>query len=331
MADDNSLVPLPRVPLGDAVAGAVDWVNDVAKPALDGFGDVVSTVVDGFTAALLFPPPVIMVLLLALLGAAVRSVRFGAMALLGLLLIVSMELWTPAMELLALILIATVVAAAIAIPLGILGARSGRASAVMKPILDFMQTMPAFVYLIPGVAFFSIGVVPGFVMTVIFALPPGVRLTELGIRQVDSEVVEAGTAFGGSSRQILRGIQLPLALPTIMAGINQVIMLALSMAVIAGFIGAPGLGSEVVESIASLNLGLGFEAGVSVVILAIYLDRITSSFGTAGAVRGRLGRVRSMIGRGRTTTTTAEGDVGETPVADEHPSPPRTGATAAAR
>ncbi len=341
MADGTRLLPLPRVPVGEAVADAVDWVNDVAGPALDVFADALSVVVDGFTAALLFLPPIVMVVLLGLLGLVIRSVRFGVLSTVALLLIVSMELWAAAMQLLAVILLATVVAAVIAIPLGILAARSQAASAVTKPVLDFMQTMPAFVYLIPGVAFFGIGVVPGLVMTVIFALPPGVRLTELGIRQVDAEVVEAGTAFGGSSRQILRGIQLPLALPTIMAGINQVIMLALSMAVIAGFIGAPGLGKSVVESIASLRLGLGFEAGISVVILAIYLDRLTSSFGTAGAVSGRLGRFRSMVGRGGSTTTTVEASGGSSDhtgstqdgedTAGAQPSRPAGGATAAAR
>ncbi|MEJ5946729.1 ABC transporter permease subunit [Pseudokineococcus basanitobsidens] len=300
MAEVNEIVPLPRVPVGDAVEAAVDWVGDVAGPVLDGFATATSTVVEGFTSLLLLPPPVVLALLLGLLGVAVRSVRFGVLSAVALLLVVSMGLWVSAMELLALILIATVVATAVPVPVGILAARSDRTSAVVKPVLDFMQTMPAFTYLIPAVAFFSIGVVPGFVTTVIFALPPGVRLTELGIRQVDAEVVEAGTAFGGSPRQILRGIQLPLALPTIMAGINQVIMLALSMAVVAGFIGAPGLGSDVVRSIASLDLGLGFEAGLSVVVLAIYLDRLTASFGTAGAVRGRLSRTPSMLGRGST-------------------------------
>jgi glycine betaine/proline transport system permease protein len=139
--------------------------------------------------------------------------------------------------------------------------------------------MPAFVWLVPVVTLFSIGVVPGVVATIIFALPPGVRLTELGIRNVDSEVVEAANAFGATPRQTLFGVQLPLAMPTIMAGVNQVIMLALSMAVIAGLVGAEGLGGEVTEAIATLNIGLGFEAGLSVVMLAIYLDRVTASIG----------------------------------------------------
>lgn len=309
MADTAELVPLPRVPLGDGVEAVADWVASALGPVLDAFSVVVTEVVDAVSWVLLLAPPLVGVLLLGLLGAAVRSVRFGVVSALALLLVVSMELWEPMVDLLALILVAATVATAIAVPLGILAARSDRTSAVLKPVLDFMQTMPAFVYLVPAVIFFGIGVVPGFVTTIVFALPPGVRLTELGIRQVDREVVEAGTAFGGSPRQILRGIQLPLALPTIMAGVNQVIMLALSMAVIAGLIGAPGSGAVVVQSISRLNVGLGFEAGLSVVILAIYLDRLTASLG-AGGLRDRLSRTRSLLGRG--STSDDAGDIGPT-------------------
>ena len=187
-----------------------------------------------------------------------------------------MELWPQAMETLALLLVATLVSVVIAVPLGIAAAKSDRVSAFVRPVLDFMQTMPAFVYLVPAVVFFGLGVVPGVITTIIFALPPGVRLTELGIRQVDGETVEAGHAFGSSPGQILRGIELPLARATIMAGVNQVIMLGLSMAVIAGLIGAGGLGQVVVTSISRLDVGLGFEGGLAVVILAIYLDRLTA-------------------------------------------------------
>jgi ABC-type proline/glycine betaine transport system permease subunit len=157
-----------------------------------------------------------------------------------------------------------------------------------------MQTMPAFVWLVPVVFLFGIGYVPGVVATIIFALPPGVRLTELGIRNVDAEVVEAAHAFGSTNRQTLFGVQLPLAMPTIMAGVNQVIMLALSMAVIAGLVGAGGLGGEVTAAIATGNLGLAFEAGLSVVILAVYLDRVTAAFG-AGGVLSRLRRKQAEV------------------------------------
>jgi glycine betaine/proline transport system permease protein len=192
------------------------------------------------------------------------------------------------MQTLALVLVAALVAVIIAIPLGIWSARNATVRAVLKPILDFMQTMPAFVYLIPAIVFFSIGVVPGLVATVIFALPPGVRLTELGIRGVDSETVEAGQAFGAKPGQILRGIQLPLAMPTILAGVNQVIMLALSMAVIAGMAGADGLGKMVVEAISTVNIAKGVEAGLGVVLIAVFLDRVTAALGTLGRNRGSL-------------------------------------------
>ncbi|MEJ5914048.1 ABC transporter permease [Pseudokineococcus sp. 1T1Z-3] len=311
---ENVIVPLPRPPVGDTIDAAADWVAVTFEPVLDGFAAGVSAVIVGLTDVFLLVPPLLAVVVLALLATLVRSVRFGVLSFLALLLVASMDLWGPTIELLSLIVIATAAACAIGIPIGIAAARSERTSSAVKPVLDFMQTMPAFAYLIPAVTFFSLGAVPGFVVTVIFSLPPAVRLTELGIRQVDAEVVEAGTAFGGSQRQILRGIQLPLALPTIMAGINQVIMLALSMAVIAGFIGAPGLGSVVVEGITRLNLGLGFEAGLAVVILAIYLDRLTAAFAT-DVPRRRLARARSLLGRG--STSGAAGDQGEDGLSQE--------------
>ena len=189
-----------------------------------------------------------------------------------------MDVWVSAMQTFALVLVAALIAIVIAVPLGILMARNSAARAVLRPVLDFMQTMPAYVYLIPAIIFFGIGVVPGVVA--IFSLPPGVRFTELGIRGVDAERVEAGQAFGATPGQILRGIQLPLAAPTIMGGINQVIMLSLSMAVIAGIAGADGLGKDVVAAISTLNVPMGVEAGLGVVILAIFLDRVTSALGT---------------------------------------------------
>ena len=191
---------------------------------------------------------------------------------------------------------ATATALIIAIPLGIWAARNRYVSAVVRPVLDLMQTMPAFVYLIPAVLFFSIGAVPGLFATLIFAMPPGVRMTELGIKQVDKETVEAGRAFGATDWEILTGIQLPLAIPTIMAGVNQVIMLALSMAVIAGMVGADGLGQEVVSALAKINIAKGTEAGLSIVFLAIFLDRVTSALG-APREKGSLLSLMSGIGR----------------------------------
>lgn len=217
------------------------------------------------------------VLIFMALAMFVSGWRLAVFTVLGFLLIISMDRWNEAMSTLALVLVATGLAVAVAIPIGILAAYSNRVSTVVKPILDFMQTMPAFVYLIPAIAFFGVGQVPGVIATIVFAMPPGVRLTELGIRQVDKELVEAGEAFGAPNLQILRGIQLPLALTTIMAGINQVIMLSLSMVVIAGMVGAGGLGNVVYSGIARADVVLGFEGGVAVVILAIFLDRLTAS------------------------------------------------------
>ncbi|MDA3627970.1 proline/glycine betaine ABC transporter permease [Saccharopolyspora oryzae] len=267
---------LPRIPVGDWFEAVVDWLNNNVGPLFNFIDLVLRSAVSGLSFALNFLPALVMVLLFAGLGWWLRSWRFGLFGLIGFGLVASMQEFQPAMQTLSLVLVATVISIAIGIPLGVLMARNSKASALLRPVLDLMQTMPAFVYLVPVIVFFNIGEVPGVVATVIFSLPPGVRLTELGIRQVDHEVVEAGEAFGSPSRKILTGIQLPLAMPSIMAGVNQVIMLALSMVVIAGMVGAPGLGSNIYEAVTRVQLSQGFEAGLSVVILAVYLDRITA-------------------------------------------------------
>lgn len=270
---------VPRIPVGDAIETAFDWVDENLGAFFDVVATVVEVSVDGLTGLLTAPPALVIAAVLAGLAVLARGWKLGAMSLLGFVAIVGMGQWEASMQTLSLVVFATVVAVIIAVPVGIAAARSDKVSTAVRPVMDLMQTMPAFVWLVPVVTLFSIGVVPGVVATIIFALPPGVRLTELGIRQVDPEVVEAGHAFGSTPREILRGIQLPLALPTVMAGINQVIMLALSMAVIAGLVGAGGLGGVVTSSIARLDVGLGFEGGLAVVILAIYLDRLTASIG----------------------------------------------------
>lgn len=289
------LVDVPKIPIGDSIQKFFDWLTTNLGGFFDAVSNIMGSAVDAFITVLQAPDPLVMAALFAVFGFFVRGWRFALIALAGLVLVISVEQWDAAMQTLALVLVSTVVAIVIAIPLGVLAASSGRASAVLRPVMDLMQTMPAFVWLVPVVTLFSIGVVPGVVATIIFALPPGVRLTELGIRNVDSEIVEAAHAFGSTPRQTLFGVQLPLALPTIMAGVNQVIMLALSMAVIAGLVGAEGLGGQVSEAIATLNLGLGFEAGLSVVILAIYLDRVTASLGQGSSGSGL--RLRSRKGR----------------------------------
>ncbi|MBM7832516.1 ABC-type proline/glycine betaine transport system permease subunit [Agromyces cerinus] len=269
-----------RLPLGDWADAVIDFITDV----FGGFFTVVRNIFAGFYDVVDFvlqtPPFWIVILVLAAVAWLAKGWKLAIGTALGLLVIVGVDQWDNAMSTLALVLVASLIAVVISVPLGVLAARSDVASKIIRPILDFMQTMPAMVYLIPALILFRVGVVPGIVATIIFAMAPGVRLTELGIRGVDKEVVEAGQAFGSSPWRILRQIQLPLAMPSIMAGVNQVIMLSLSMVVIAGMVGAGGLGGEVVQSLTRIDVGLGFEAGLSVVILAIILDRVTGALGT---------------------------------------------------
>lgn len=305
-------IPVPRIPVGDWFQDLFDWLTTHMAGFFDAISNGIGAVVVGLTDLLVAPDPVVSSVLFALLGLLLRGWKFAVGTLLGMLLIVSMEQWVTAMETLALVLVAAFVAVVIAIPLGILAAGNRWTSAVVKPVMDLMQTMPAFVWLVPVVTLFGIGVVPGVIATIIFALPPGVRLTELGIRNVDAEIVEATHAFGATPRQTLLGVELPLATPTIMAGINQVIMLALSMAVIAGLVGGGGLGGQVTSAIATLDIGLGFEAGLSVVVLAIYLDRLTAALGQGDAGAGLLSRWRRKRSSGEEETA-VDGAAEESP------------------
>ncbi len=215
----------------------------------------------------------------ALTWSAARSVKATAGAVVMLLLIGSLGLWNDAMATIALMLAATVVAVVVGIPLGILMARSDRLRAIALPLLDIMQTLPIFVYLIPFVMLFGPGKIPAILATVFFAIPPVIRLTDLGIRQVDGEVVEAIVAFGATPGQKLVKVQIPLALPTIMAGINQTTMMALSMVVIASMIGAGGLGYQVLQGIQRLEVSRGLLSGIAIVFLAVIFDRIAQSYG----------------------------------------------------
>lgn len=272
------------LPIGDGVEAVVDFLLDNFSPAFDAIADVVETVVSAFASVLAFIPWWLMVI--ALTGIALWRVSrgFAVFTLVALLALVGMDLWDATMRSLSLVIASTLLSLAIGLPLGIAAARSDKVETAIRPVLDLMQTMPPFVYLIPAVMFFGLGQVPGAIATVIFSMPPAVRLTNLGIRQVPAEMVEAGRAFGCSGGQLLVKVQLPSALPSIMAGVNQTIMLALSMVVIASMIGAGGLGNEVLRGIQRLDIGLGFEAGLGVVVLAIVLDRLTQSFGRS---RGR--------------------------------------------
>ena len=268
---------MPHPPIGQAVSDLIDWLLATVPWLFDGISALMQALVDGVTAVLTGPPAWLWIAGLAGIAVLARGWLLGAYAVVAFGLVLSLELWEEAMQTLALVLVAAALAALVAIPLGVLAARSRAVSVVARPVLDSMQTTPVFVYLIPAVFFFGVGVVPGVIATTIFAIAPGVRLTELGIRQVDRELVEAAQAFGAKPRQVLRDVQLPVALPSIMAGVNQMIMLALSMVVVAGLTGAAGLGAVVVRAVTQLDVASGFEGGLAVVLLAVYLDRVTGA------------------------------------------------------
>jgi glycine betaine/proline transport system permease protein len=269
---------MPELRIGEYVARAVEWMQDAWGGFFDFIAMCMGFLIDQVLFVLTAPHWLIIVVACTGLALWARGVAFALVTASGLLIVEGMRLWPQTMATLAVVLVATVLALAAGLPAGIWAARSRAVSATIRPVLDFMQTLPVFVYLIPAVFFFGIGVVPAIVATFIFAIPPAVRLTELGIRQVDPEMVEASLAFGASPSQLLRQVQLPLAIPSIMAGLNQVIMMALSMVVIAGMVGAGGLGAVVVTGISRLDIGTGFEGGLAVVFLAIFLDRLTSAF-----------------------------------------------------
>jgi len=242
--------PLPKIPLGTAVEVLIEWIQVHLHGFLTAISRAGTLVNDNLVDLLLAVPPLLMVVVFVLVAWMAKSWRLAVGTAVTFLIIISLGQWVNAMETLVLVTLATLTALVFAVPLGIWAARNKYVSVLIRPVLDLMQTMPA-----------------------------GVRMTELGIKQVDKETVEAGRSFGATDWQILRGIQLPLAVPTIMAGVNQVIMLALSMAVIAGMVGADGLGKEVVKALATIDIAKGTEAGLSIVFLAIYLDRVTAALG----------------------------------------------------
>jgi glycine betaine/proline transport system permease protein len=221
----------------------------------------------------------VIILLFSFFAWRVSGKGVALFTLLGVALIQNLGFWEPTMDTLALVITAVLISLLIGVPLGIWSAKSDSVNNVVRPLLDFMQTLPAFVYLIPAVLFFQLGKVPGVIATLIFSLPPCVRFTSLGIRQVPHDIHAAAISFGSSPKQLLFKAELPVALPTIMAGVNQTIMLALSMVVICGMIGAGGLGNEVLKGITQMKIDLGFEAGICIVILAIFLDRVTQELG----------------------------------------------------
>ncbi|MFC7554378.1 ABC transporter permease [Pseudoroseomonas wenyumeiae] len=283
--------------IGEGADAVVNFILDHFTPALDAIAATIGFVTDGVRDALVFAPAPLTIAVIALLALWRVGWKFAIFAVAALMLISGMGLWDRMMETLSLVLAATGIAMVLGIPLGIAMARSRAVQAVARPLLDLMQTMPAFVYLIPAAMFFGLGAVPGTIATVIFAMPPVVRLTNLGIRQVHHEFIEAGQAFGCTPMQLLLKVQVPNALPSIMAGVNQTIMLSLSMVVIASMIGAGGLGNTVLTGIQRLDVGTGFEGGLAVVVLAVLLDRITQSF-SAEPQGFSLRRLRAVFARG---------------------------------
>jgi len=264
-----------RIPLGGAIETGIDFFVEHFSFATRAFSDVTENGMDIMVNMMMFFPPWVLILIFTGLAWYLsRKISVGLFTLIGLMLIWNMELWEPTISTIALIIIAVLFAIIIGIPLGILSALSDIAYRIITPILDVMQTMPAFVYLIPAIPFFGLGAVGAIFSTVIFSVPPCIRLTCLGIKQVPVELIEAADAFGSSRAQKLFKVQLPIAKTTMMAGINQTVMLALSMVVIAAMIGAKGLGGEVWKAIQRLEPGRGFEAGLGIVIVAIILDRV---------------------------------------------------------
>ncbi len=266
--------------IGKLFEHLINWLTSNFEGFFDFIGMLVTTTVTAFEALLLIIPSWGMILLFTVLAYAVSKKGVAIFTLVGLFLIDSMGLWEATMQTLGLVMTSAIISLMIGIPLGIFASKRDTVDKILHPILDLMQTMPAFVYLIPAVLFFKLGQVPGVIATLIFSMPPAVRLTNLGIRQVHPNIREAAISFGSTPFQMLYKVEIPTALPTILAGINQTIMLALSMVVIAAMIGAGGLGEEVLKGLTQLKIGIGFEGGIAIVILAIFLDRITQSLGS---------------------------------------------------
>ncbi|MGG0214611.1 ABC transporter permease, partial [Bacillus mycoides] len=255
---------IPRIPLGEWVDTLVTSLYQHFEGFFKGFSFIIGGFVDLLTNLLIFIPAIIFITITCLLvWYTSRKTSLIVFSLIGFLFILNVNYWEQTMQTLALVLTSVIISIIIGIPIGILASQNERFSKFLKPTLDFMQTMPAFVYLIPAITFFGVGVVPGIIASVIFAMPPTIRFTELGIRQVPEDLIEAANAFGSTSSQKLFKVQLPLATGTIMAGVNQSIMLSLSMVVTASLVGAPGLGVDVYRSVTQVNIGMGFEAGLA--------------------------------------------------------------------
>jgi len=275
MKMNNLATIIPKLPLADWIEAFVDFLTKYFPFVFNSISKVIEVITENLVKVLSIGPPYVLIILIVLLAWYVVNWRLALFSLIGLGLIENLGYWPETINTLSLIVISVIFSIIIGVPIGIWMSQKGVVQSVITPILDFMQTMPAFVYLIPAVVFFGLGMVPGVIATIVFSMPPTVRLTNLGIRQVDEELVEASNAFGATTGQRLTKVQIPLAMPTIMAGVNQTIMLSLSMVVIASLVGAPGLGTIVYRAITQVDIGMGFEGGLALVILAMVLDRIT--------------------------------------------------------
>ena len=264
-----------KIPLGAWLKAVVDFLNRHAQGFFDFIILVLGSIIDGLLAFLeWFPPMVLLALLVVGTYFLHRSIWLALGVFFGLLLVMNLGYWEATLQTLALVLCATLVSVAIGVPTGIAAAHRPWLYTAIRPLLDLMQTIPTFVYLIPTLVLFGLGMVPGLISTVIFAIAAPIRLTHLGVSSVPKQLIEAGEAFGSTRRQLLWKVELPYALPTIMAGITQCIMLSLSMVVIAALVGADGLGKPVVRALNTVNVSMGFEAGLAIVVLAILLDRV---------------------------------------------------------
>ncbi len=271
----TKLITDHKIPVGRTAKSVFDWLNANASWLFNSISGAMDWLIGRILAALQFPHPLIFIALaVALTWFLQRSWRTCLLVAAGLLFILNQGYWTETLQSLTLVLAACIVCMAVGVPIGIAAAHRPRLYAWMRPVLDLMQTLPTFVYLIPAIVFFGIGTVPGLLATVIFVLPAPIRLTQLGIASTPDSLVEAARAFGATNRQLLWKVELPSALPQIMAGLNQTIMLSLSMVVIAALVGASGLGVPVVRALNSVNTSLGFESGFVIVVVAILLDRM---------------------------------------------------------
>ena len=268
-----------KIPLEKIIEQAVDWLVANYRPQFQAIKWPVEKTLNGIDGLLQIVPPIVIIAAIFLIAWRMASWKVGIFGVITFLLIGFLGFWEDAMTTLAMVISAVIFCVVVGVPTGVIAARNDRFASFIRPVMDAMQTTPAFVYLVPVVMLFSIGTVAGVIATIIFSMPPIIRLTNLGIRQVPSDVLEAAKAFGSTANQILFKVQFPLAMPTIMAGLNQTIMLSLSMVVIAALIGAGGLGVPVFEGLNSLRVGLAAIGGLSIVLLAMVLDRITQSLG----------------------------------------------------